>query len=91
VRVMTYNVYHGARRRGQPLSQTARVIQEGKADIVGLQEIQVRKYPKNTEELAQLLGWNHDVDSEIVRKIRNLYDQKTPVFVVGDFNCSLSL
>ena len=166
VRVMSYNVYHGARRRGQPLLQTARVIQEGRADIVGLQEIQVRKYPKNTEELAQLLGWNHDVDSEIVtryeiierikgdnsrnkggikvklpsgqeayifnvhlpsgpyqpyqllgitrggekitteaeaiewarkaryqphvvrllRKIRFLYDQKTPVFVVGDFN-----
>jgi hypothetical protein len=38
VRVMSYNVYRGGTSRGQPLSQTAKVIQEAKADVVGLQE-----------------------------------------------------
>jgi hypothetical protein len=39
LRVMTYNVLNGGTRRGQPLSQTAKVIQASGADIVGLQEI----------------------------------------------------
>ena len=58
LRVMTYNVYRGGTSRGQSLSQTAKVIQEAKADVVGLQEIETRKDPKNTENLAQLLAWN---------------------------------
>ncbi|WDE98914.1 endonuclease/exonuclease/phosphatase family protein [Lentisphaera profundi] len=53
LRVMTYNVYRGGTSRGQSLSQTAKVIQEAKADVVGLQEIGA-----NAENLAQLLGWN---------------------------------
>ena len=57
VKVMSFNVLHGGTRRGQPLSQTAKVIQEAKADIVGLQEV-----GKNAEKLAQLLGWNHVSD-----------------------------
>ena len=58
VRVMSYNVYRGGTSRGQPLSQTAKVIQEAQADVVGLQENQTRQDPENTEKLAQLLGWN---------------------------------
>ena len=54
LRVMTYNIYRGGTKRGQALSQTAKVIQEAKADIVGLQEA-----GDNAEKLAQLLGWNH--------------------------------
>ena len=54
VRVMSYNVYRGGTKRGQALSQTAKVIQEAKADVVGLQEI-----GDNAETLALLLGWNH--------------------------------
>ena len=54
LRVMTYNIYRGGTQRGQALSQTAKVIQEAKADIVGLQEA-----GDNAEKLAQLLGWNH--------------------------------
>lgn len=54
VRVMSYNVYRGGTMRGQPLSQTAKVIQEARADVVGLQEI-----GKNAEKLAELLGWDH--------------------------------
>ena len=47
--------------RGEALSQTAKVIQEAKADIVGLQE---PKSPRgfNTESLANLLGWNHSAN-----------------------------
>ena len=33
IRVMTYNIYRGGTKRGQALSQTAKVIQEAKADI----------------------------------------------------------
>lgn len=61
VKVMSYNIYRGGTMRGQPLSQTAKVIQEAKADIVGVQET---RSPKgvNAEKLAQLLGWNHHVN-----------------------------
>ena len=59
VRVMSYNVYRGGEMRGQPLSQTAKAIQQAKADIVGLQEIRSPK-GDNGEKLAQLLGWKHD-------------------------------
>ena len=38
VNVMSYNIYRGGEMRGQPLSQTVRVIQEANADIVGVQE-----------------------------------------------------
>jgi len=54
VRVMTYNIYRGGEKRGQALSQTVKVIQEAKADVVGIQEI-----GDNAEKLAQLLGWNY--------------------------------
>ena len=55
VRVMTYNVCRGGTYWGQPLSQSAKMIELAKADIVGLQEM-----GKNTApELAKLLGWNH--------------------------------
>ena len=50
LRVMSYNVLHGGTRRGQPLSQTAKVILAAGADIVGLQEI-----GGNARELADLL------------------------------------
>jgi len=57
VKVMSYNIYRGGTMLGQPLSQTVKVIQEAKADIVGVQET---RSPSgvNAEKLAQLLGWN---------------------------------
>lgn len=54
IRVMSFNVWHGGTRSGQPLSQTAKVIRKAKADVVGLQEI-----GGNLEKLAELLGWHH--------------------------------
>ena len=54
VRVMTYNALHGGTKRGQPLSQSAKMIELAQADIVGLQEI-----GNNVPKLANLLGWNH--------------------------------
>ena len=79
VKVMSYNIYRGGTMNKQPLSQTAKVIQAAKADIVGVQET---RSPRgvNAERLAQLLGWNHHVDSgnrvtltryEIVEEMRN--------------------
>ena len=58
LKVMSYNIYRGGEMRGQPLSQTAKVIREAKADIVGIQET---RSPRglNGEKLANLLGWNH--------------------------------
>jgi endonuclease/exonuclease/phosphatase family metal-dependent hydrolase len=55
VRVMTYNACRGGTYQGQPLSQSAKMIQEAQADIVGLQEI-----GDNVPKLAKLLGWNHN-------------------------------
>ena len=54
VRVMTYNACRGGTYLGQPLSQSAKMIQMAQADIVGLQEI-----GDNVPKLAKLLGWNH--------------------------------
>ena len=58
VKVMSYNIFRGGTMRGQPLSQTVKVIQEAKADVVGVQET---RSPSgvNAEKLAQLLGWNY--------------------------------
>ena len=53
--------------RKQPLSQTAKVIQSAKADIVGIQETRSPRGDK-LEELAKLLGWNHDMGSCIVTR-----------------------
>ena len=54
LKVMSYNVLQGGTKRGQALSQTAKVIQASGADIVGLQEV-----GDNAKELAALLGWNY--------------------------------
>ena len=61
LRVMSYNIHRGGTvYLKQPLSQTAKVIQAAKADVVGIQET---RSPKgvNAEQLAQLLGWNYYV------------------------------
>jgi len=60
LRVMSYNIHRGGIVcNKQPLSQTAKAIQLARADIVGIQET---KSPKGDtlEDLAMLLGWNHD-------------------------------
>jgi endonuclease/exonuclease/phosphatase family metal-dependent hydrolase len=60
LRVMTYNVLNGGTRRGQPLSQTAKVIQASGADIVGLQrdlrDLRVRQYLKKSALPIDLYG-----------------------------------
>ena len=65
---MSYNIHRGGVvMRKQPLSQTAKVIQSAKADIVGIQETRSPRGDK-LEELAKLLGWNHDMGSCIVTR-----------------------
>jgi endonuclease/exonuclease/phosphatase family metal-dependent hydrolase len=79
VRVMSYNIHRGGVIcRKQPLSQTAKAIQLAKAHIVGIQETKSPKGDK-LEELAKLLGWNHDMGNgsniltryEIVESLKN--------------------
>jgi alkaline phosphatase D len=71
VRVMTYNACRGGTYQGQPLSQSAKMIQEAQADIVGLQEI-----GENVPKLAKLLGWNHSgpflTRYEIVEELKGI-------------------
>jgi exodeoxyribonuclease III len=56
VRVMTYNIYVGGTRLGQPLEQTVAVIQAAGADIVGLQE-----QSHHADDIAAALGFDHRV------------------------------
>ena len=61
LRVLTYNIHRGGVvLLKQPLSQTAKVIRLAKADIVGIQETRSPK-GDTLEDLAKLLGWNHDM------------------------------
>jgi endonuclease/exonuclease/phosphatase family metal-dependent hydrolase len=68
LRVMSYNIHRGGVVfLKQPLSQTAKVIQAAKADIVGIQETRSPR-GDTLEDLAKLLGWNHDESSCIVTR-----------------------
>jgi len=73
VRVMTFNVWHGGDAGKQPLEQTAKVIREAKADVVGLQETAgnaPQDAPKGTPrpdhaaKLAGMLGWHYHKPTE---------------------------
>ena len=68
LRVMSYNIHRGGVvMLKQPLSQTAKAIRLAKADIVGIQETRSPK-GDTLEDLAKLLGWNHDEGSCIVTR-----------------------
>ena len=61
LRVMSYNIHRGGVvMLKQPLSQTAKAIRLAKADIVGIQETRSPR-GDTLEDLAKLLGWNHDM------------------------------
>jgi len=72
VRVMTYNACRGGTYLGQPLSQSAKMIELAQADIVGIQEMGKNTVP----ELAKLLGWNHTetflTRYEIVEQVKGM-------------------
>ena len=68
LRVMSYNIHRGGVvHLKQPLSQTAKVIQVAKADIVGIQETRSPR-GDTLEDLAKLLSWNYDEGSCIVTR-----------------------
>ena len=68
LRVMSYNIHRGGVvHLKQPLSQTAKVIQAAKADIVGIQETRSPR-GDTLKDMAKLLGWNHDEGSCIVTR-----------------------
>ena len=59
--VMSYNIHRGGVvMLKQPLSQTAKAIRLAEADVVGIQETRSPRGDK-LEDLAKLLGWNHDM------------------------------
>jgi len=61
IRVMSYNIHRGGVvMLKQPLSQTAKAIRLAKADVVGIQETRSPR-GDTLEDLAKLLGWNHDM------------------------------
>jgi exodeoxyribonuclease III len=63
LRVMTFNLWQGGEEGKQPLSQTIKVIEEAKADLVGLQETagieRGGKKPDNARRIAEQLGWDY--------------------------------
>lgn len=63
LRVMTFNIWIGGESGKQPLEQTARVIQDAHADIVGLQEVcgsrRGDKRPDNAQKIAEQLSWQY--------------------------------
>jgi endonuclease/exonuclease/phosphatase family metal-dependent hydrolase len=58
LKVMTFNIWVGGNASGQPLSQTAAVIEAGGADLIGLQE-----QSGSTAALADMLGFYHHVQN----------------------------
>ncbi|HUS34841.1 MAG TPA: endonuclease/exonuclease/phosphatase family protein [Verrucomicrobiae bacterium] len=63
LRVVSFNIWVGGDSGKQPLSQTLKVIQTAKADVVGLQEkIGHEKdgvRPDHGRKLAEMLGWHY--------------------------------
>lgn len=79
LRVMTFNIWVGGESGSQPLSQTAKVIEAAKVDVVGLQEThgELRDgKPKNNaaRALAEQLGWHYfdqgDEDRGIITRFK---------------------
>ncbi|MEZ7955636.1 MAG: endonuclease/exonuclease/phosphatase family protein [Rubritalea sp.] len=56
IRIMSFNIWRDGNGGKQPLSQTAKVIQMAKADVVGLQEAK----PAKVKAIADMLGWHHN-------------------------------
>jgi endonuclease/exonuclease/phosphatase family metal-dependent hydrolase len=63
LRVMTFNLWQGGEEGKQPLSQTVKVIEAAKADLVGLQETggleRFGLRPDNARRIAAKLGWHY--------------------------------
>jgi len=91
--VLSFNIMAGYRLRGQRLSQTIKLIQESKADIVGLQEGR----GGSAERLAKLLGWNvvrQGLDSAILTRYKIVESSEWGAIVKLDSGqdiCMLSL
>jgi exodeoxyribonuclease-3 len=54
IRIMSFNIWVDGIRGGQPVNQTAEVIRQARADVVGMQEVF-----NNTQKIADYLGWNY--------------------------------
>jgi exodeoxyribonuclease III len=78
LRVMSFNIWVGGESGGQPLEQTAKVIEAAQADIVGVQEScgekRAGKRPDNARLVAEKLGWHYfsqgDDDTSVMSRHR---------------------
>jgi len=63
LRVMTFNIWVGGESGKQPLDQTIKVIQAGKADLVGIQESHGEERDGRKQDaarvIAQKLSWHY--------------------------------
>jgi endonuclease/exonuclease/phosphatase family metal-dependent hydrolase len=63
LRVMTFNIWVGGESSGLPLSQSLKVIQQARADLVGIQESHgARRDGERLDaarKLAKMLGWHY--------------------------------
>lgn len=63
MRVMSYNIWVGGEAGRQPLSQTVKVIEAARADLVGMQETRGERRngqrPDAARAIAKLLGWHY--------------------------------
>jgi exodeoxyribonuclease-3 len=68
IRIMSFNIWVDGLRGGQPVSQTAEVIKQAQADVVGMQEVF-----NSTQEIAEYLGWNylhHGRDTAVLSRFK---------------------
>ena len=71
IRVMTYNACRGGTYQGQPLSQSAKMIELAQADIVGLQEIG-RMYPSWQNYWVGIISGPFLTRYEIVEQVKGM-------------------
>jgi exodeoxyribonuclease III len=84
LRVMSFNIWGGGEWGKQPLDQTVKVIQAGKADLVGIQESHgdehKGKKPDAARAIAEKLSWQHfdqgDEDRGIISRYKIV--ERTP-------------
>jgi exodeoxyribonuclease-3 len=59
LRVMSFNLFHGGEAGNQPFEQTLKVIQAARADIVGIQETEMKNGSDSAARLAKILNWHY--------------------------------
>lgn len=59
LRVMSFNLFHGGEEGKQPFQQTLKVIEAARADVVGIQETEMKNGSDSAARLAKMLNWHY--------------------------------